>query len=104
MMFERGELKEINGEQGVKTTEDFQELMHKMMKEVLEAIYDEDLTDHLGNQKHAEKAGDDANPRNGYRPKTVQSYLEEIKLYVSRDQKSTFDRRVVKNGNVIFPA
>ena len=86
MMFDREVLKEIIKEQEVKTTEDFQELMRKMTKEVLEAIYDGEITDHLGYQRHEQRASIDGNSRNGYTEKKVRSNLGEINLDVPRDR------------------
>jgi putative transposase len=67
-----------------------------MTKEVLEAIYDGEITDHLGYQRHEQRASIDGNSRNGYTEKKVRSNLGEINLDVPRDRYSTFEPKVVK--------
>lgn len=95
-MFDREKLKELIKSEQVETIEDFQELMRKMTKEVLEAIYDGEITDHLGYRRHEQKASKDGNSRNEYTEKSVQSKLGEIKLDVPRDRHSTFEPKVAK--------
>jgi putative transposase len=95
-MFDREKLKEIIKDKQVESTEDFQELMRTMTKEVLEAIYDGEITDHLGYKKHEQNASKDGNTRNGFTTKEVRSNLGPIELDVPRDRDSTFDPKVVK--------
>jgi transposase-like protein len=70
--------------------------MREVSKEVVEALLEGELTDHLGFEKHDQKTKATDNTRNGYTPKTVKSKFGEIDLDVPRDRKSDFEPQVVK--------
>ena len=70
--------------------------MRKVSKEVVETLLDGELTDHLGFEKHDQKAKATDNTRNGYPPKTAKSKFGEIDLDVPRDRKSDFEPQIVK--------
>ena len=70
MKLDRKKLKEMLKEEGVESTEDLQVLMRGIMKEVIEALYDGEITDHLGYEKHEQGTGTE-NYRNGFSKKTV---------------------------------
>ena len=95
-MFDREELKELIKREQIENLDDFQELMRKITKEVLEAIYDGEITAHLGYRKHEQNASTDGNARNGYTQKTVQAQLGPIELDVPRDRHSTYEPKIVK--------
>jgi len=63
---------------------------------VIETLLEEELTDHLGFEKHDQKAKVIDNSRNGFTPKSVNSKFGEIGLNVPRDRKSEFEPQVVK--------
>ncbi len=46
-------------------------LLKSITKQVLESALEEEMTDHLGHEKHAAAASGSGNIRNGTRPKTV---------------------------------
>jgi transposase-like protein len=46
-------------------------LLKSITATVLEAALEEELTDHLGHEKHHQPTGEGGNLRNGTRPKTV---------------------------------
>jgi putative transposase len=96
MALDRGELKKLLKEKGVKSLDDFNAFMREISKEVVETILDGELTDHLGYEKHDQKAKATDNARNGFTPKTVKSKFGEIGLAVPRDRKSDFDPQIVK--------
>jgi len=67
-------------------------------------LLEEELTDHLGFEKHDQKAKTIDNSRNGYTPKTVKSKFGEIGLSVPRDRKSEFEPQVVKKRKRDIPS
>jgi putative transposase len=73
-------------------------LLKLFTKNVLETALNEELTEHLGYDKH--QAGPErqsANVRNGARPKTVISDAAgEVRIDVPRDRDGTFEPRIVK--------
>ena len=73
-------------------------LLKQFTKTVLETALEEELTDHLGHEKHRVPDGrESANVRNGTRPKTV---LTEAACHVTidspRDRDGTFKPQIVK--------
>ncbi len=95
MKLDRKKLKEMLKEEGVESTEDLQVLMRGIMKEVIEALYDGEITDHLGYEKHEQGTGTE-NYRNGFSKKTVQSTVGPVELEVPRDRKSEFTPKVIR--------
>src|SRR3954447_21252818 len=68
-----------------------------LTKTVLETALEEELTAHLGHEKHASPAGPDGNIRNGTRTKTVLTDAAgEVQIEVPRDRAGTFDPVIVK--------
>ena len=96
MVLDRAKLKKLLKEKGVKSLDDFNAFMRDVSKDVIETLPDEELTDHLGFEKHDQKAKVIDNSRNGYTPKTVKSKFGEIGLDVPRDRRSEFEPQVVK--------
>ncbi len=95
MKLDRKKLREMLKEEGIESTEDLQVLMRGIMKEVIEALYDGEITDHLGYEKHKQGTGTD-NYRNGFSKKTVQSTVGPVELEVPRDRKSEFTPKVIR--------
>jgi transposase-like protein len=96
LALDRNELKKLLKEKGVKSLDDFNAFMREISREVVETLLDGELTDHLGFEKHDQKAKATDNTRNGYTPKTVKSKFGEIDLDVPRDRKSDFEPQIVK--------
>ena len=89
MSFDKKELKELLDGRELKSTEDLQSLLRDLTKEVIEAVYDGELTHHLGYDKH-EQNGENDNYRNGYGKKRVKSNFGEIELSPPRDRRGCF--------------
>jgi putative transposase len=96
MVLDRDKLKKLLKEKGVKDLDDFNAFMREVSKDVVETLLEEELTDHLGFEKHDQKAKVIDNSRNGYTPKTVKSKFGEIGLDVPRDRRSEFEPQIVK--------
>lgn len=73
-------------------------LLKLFMKNVLETALAEEMTEHLGHEKHqAELGRESTNVRNGSRSKTVVSDAAgEVAINVPRDRESTFEPQIVK--------
>jgi len=95
LKLDRKKLREMLKQEGVESTKDLQVLMRGIMKDVIEALYDGEITEHLGYEKHRQGAGKD-NSRNGFSKKTVQSTVGPVELEVPRDRKSEFTPKVIK--------
>jgi putative transposase len=73
-------------------------LLKLFTKNVLETALNEEMTEHLGHEKHQAEAGrESTNVRNGSRSKTVVSdAVGEVRIDVPRDRAGTFEPRIVK--------
>jgi transposase-like protein len=71
-------------------------LLRDLTKEVIDALYEGELTEHLGYEKHEQGRSQDGNSRNGKGKKTVKSHVGQIELEPPRDRAGTFDPQVVK--------
>jgi transposase-like protein len=72
-------------------------LLKSITKTVLESALQEEMTEHLGHEKHGTPAVDSGNIRNGTRPKTVLTEAAgEVTIEVPRDRAGTFAPVIVK--------
>ncbi|MDT7582526.1 MAG: putative transposase [Pseudonocardiales bacterium] len=73
-------------------------LLKLFTKNVLETALNEEMTEHLGHERHRADAGrESTNVRNGTRSKTVISdAVGEVRIEVPRDRESAFEPQIVK--------
>jgi len=72
-------------------------LLKTITATVLQAALEEEMTEHLGHEKHHATAGDDGHVRKGTRPKTVLTDAAgEVAIEVPRDRAETFAPVMVK--------
>lgn len=71
-------------------------LLTGLTKQVLEAALEEELSEHLGYDKHDPAGRNRENSRNGTRSKTVLTEVGPVELEVPRDRDGTFDPVIVK--------
>src|SRR3954464_3209354 len=73
-------------------------LLKQFTKSVLETALNEEMTEHLGHEKHrAAEDRDSTNIRNGTRPKTVLTEATgQVEIDVPRDRDGTFEPQIVK--------
>jgi transposase-like protein len=95
-MLEKGELKKLLKEKNIKSLDDFNAFMRDISKEVLETLFDGEMSEFLGYEKYDHKAKETENSRNGHSQKQVKSKFGAIDLEVPRDRKSDFEPAVVK--------
>lgn len=70
-------------------------LLKQLTKTVLETSLDEELTDHLGHEKHAPASG--GNVRNGTPAKTVLTEASgHVEIDVPRDRAGSFEPQIVR--------
>src|SRR6202046_5268921 len=71
-------------------------LLKQLAKTVLETALNQELTEHLGHEKHGHPA-EPRNIRNGTRPKTVLTESTgQVQLDVPRDRAGTFEPQIVR--------
>jgi putative transposase len=72
-------------------------LLKQLTKTVLETALNEEMTEHLGYEKHDPAGVGAANIRNGNRPKTVLTdNTGHVQIDVPRDRAGTFEPQIVK--------
>ena len=72
-------------------------LLKALTKNVIEAALDEEMSEHLGYDKHEPAGRDGGNSRNGKRTKTLLTdSCGEVAVEVPRDRDGSFEPRVVK--------
>lgn len=96
MLFNKADLKKYLKENKISSTDDFNELMKNISKEIIEAIYDGEITSLLGYEKHDYSKKQTDNNRNGYSKKNVQSKYGNIELNIPRDRKAQYEPEIVK--------
>ena len=72
-------------------------LLKQLTKTVLETALNQELTEHLGHEKHASPEPGSANVRNGTRSKMVLTEATgEVGIDVPRDRAGTFEPQIVR--------
>ncbi|MDT4906474.1 MAG: putative transposase, partial [Pseudonocardiales bacterium] len=72
-------------------------LLKQLTKTVLETSLNEEMTEHLGYEKHDPAGAGTGNIRNGTRSKTVLTEnTGEVEIEVPRDRAGTFEPQIVK--------
>ena len=85
---------ELLGEQGI---------VAQLTKRILERALTEELTDHLGYERHAVAGRGSGNSRNGSTPKRVLTEIGAVELDVPRDRAGTFEPKIVPKGTTRLP-
>jgi putative transposase len=73
-------------------------LLSQVTKAVLERALAEEMTGHLGYEKHDPAGRGSGNSRNGTTPKTVLTDVGAVDLAVPRDRNGTFEPQIVRKG------
>ena len=69
-------------------------LLKQLTKTVLETALNQEMTEHLGHDKHGPAGNETGNVRNGTRAKTVLTEATgQVPVEVPRNRDGTFDRR-----------
>ena len=73
-------------------------LLSQVTRAVLERALAEEMTGHLGYEKHDPAGRGSGNSRNGTTPKTVLTDVGAVDLALPRDRSGTFEPRIVRKG------
>ena len=72
-------------------------LLKQLTKAVLETALNQEMTEHLGHDKHGPAGNEAGNVRNGTRPKSVLTEASgQVPVEVPRDRHGTFEPQIVK--------
>lgn len=94
MVFDKQQLQDLLEAWDLETPDDLQRLLGQMTTEVIQAVYDGELTAHLGYEWH--QPSDQSNSRNGYTRKRVKSRVGELALRPPRDRDGSFTPQLIK--------
>jgi len=81
---------------GCRTVEDVQDKLKYLFKDALQEIFEAEMDDHLGYEKHSPVGDNAGNSRNGYSKKTVKTKYGETDLDIPRDRNAEFEPKIVK--------
>jgi len=79
-----------------RTVEDVHDMLKNLFKDTLQGIFEAEMEEHLGYEKHTVEGNNTGNSRNGYSKKTIKTRLGETELTVPRDRNGEFEPRIIK--------
>jgi transposase-like protein len=71
-------------------------MLKSLFKDTLQQIFEAEMDEHLGYQKHSLEGNNTGNSRNGYSRKTIQTKLGKTEIDIPRDRNADFEPRVIK--------
>jgi len=88
----------VSGE--ITSLDDITAEFKNILKEVIQTASQEELTAHLGYDKHQES--NTSNSRNGYNDKIIKSKYGQFNVSIPRDRDSSFEPQLVKKREVLL--
>ena len=92
------ELKRLLASGEITSLDDITEEFKNILKEVIQTATQEELTSHLGYDKHQES--NSSNARNGYNDKTINSKYGQFDVSIPRDRNASFEPQLVKKREI----
>jgi putative transposase len=77
-------------------------LLKQLTKAVLERVLENEMTAHLGYEKHDPAGHHQGNPRNGKSRKTLRGDFGELELETPRDRQATFEPKIVGKRQTLW--
>jgi len=97
MGINKEELKRMIDERGIESLADLNSLLKDLSKEIVGALYEGEIRDHLGFDPHTQHAAQiTGNSRNGYGKKTVHTVYGDIIVHPPRDRDGSFEPQIIK--------
>lgn len=81
---------------GCKSVEDIQEKLKELFKDTLQEIFEAEMDEHLGYEKHDPAGDNSGNSRNGYSSKTIKTRFGKSEIQIPRDRNTEFEPQVIK--------
>jgi len=79
-----------------RTVEDVHEMLKDLFRDTLQQIFEAEMDNHLGYEKHSAEGINTGNSRNGYSKKTVQTKFGKTELNIPRDRNGDFEPQIIK--------
>lgn len=96
MLINKDEIRKMFKEGNLNTQEALESTLSTIIKDVIETIYEGELTELLGYSRYDKSSKNTENSRNGYTNKRVKSNYGEIELSVPRDRKGEYEPQIIK--------
>ena len=81
---------------GCRNVEDVQDKLKDLFKDTLQEIFEAEMDEHLGYEKHSGAGDNCGNSRNGYSKKNIRTKHGHAELEIPRDRNSDFDPQIIK--------
>jgi transposase-like protein len=78
------------------SVEDVHEKLRDLFKDTLQEIFEAEIDDHLGYNKHDNEGDNTGNSRNGYSKKTIKTRFGESEMQIPRDRNGDYEPKIVK--------
>lgn len=92
-------IQQFIAENDIRSARDIEIALRDMMKETLQEMLENELTEQLGYTKYEYSNDEKTNYRNGYSKKTVHSTNGDIELNIPRDRNGEFEPIIVEKGS-----
>ena len=96
MLINKEEIIRMFKEGNLNTQEALETTLSSIIKDVIETIYEGELTELLGYSRYDKSSKNTDNSRNGYSNKRVKSNYGDIELSVPRDRKGEYEPKIIK--------
>ena len=96
MLINKEEIRKMFKEGNLNTQEALETTLSPIIKDVIETIYEGELTELLGYSRYDKSSKNTDNSRNGYSNKRIKSNYGEIELSVPRDRKGEYEPQIIK--------
>ena len=92
-------MQQFIAENDIRSARDIEIALRDMIKETLQEMLENELTEQLGYTKYEYSDDEKTNYRNGYSKKTVHSTNGDIELNIPRDRNGEFEPIIVEKGS-----
>lgn len=79
-----------------RSMEDIREKLKELFKDTIQQMFEVEMDEHLGYEKHDPAGNNSGNRRNGYSKKTVKTRFGQSEIEIPRDRKGEFEPQIVK--------
>jgi putative transposase len=101
-MQDKKKIQELVKKKNFKDLKDVNQYLKQFSREIIETMLENEMTEHLGYEKHDYQSKRTDNARNSFSGKTLKSDFGEIPVQIPRDRKAEFDPIVVAKGQRIL--
>lgn len=79
-----------------KSMEDIQVKMRDLFRDTIQHVFESEINEHLGYEKHNNAGDGSGNSRNGYSKKTVKTKYGSTELHIPRDRNGEYEPQIIK--------